>query len=134
MDYSTKYHRPTPVGLTCSKPSLTRSEFKSQVSVNNMIARLLGGDSSVIRRGIYIDATKFDGDFHDLQNRLASARSLWANLPEKVRAAYGSPENLLSEVDKSIKTDDVTPSTAKSTKTDDVTPSTAKDSTSAATL
>lgn len=98
MPYRTRFDR-----LVVSPPiggeTLTQKQFAPSCDINCMIQRFLSGDPSAIRRGKFGDFTGLPESLHDACNKVATANSIWENLPETLRATYGSPEALLAALD-----------------------------------
>lgn len=97
--FYTRFNRPTSVGLSQFSTSLCQKHLQRDCDVNVMIAKFLGGDTSCIRHGVYLDCTSVPSDFSEMQNIIARANSVWHDLPDNVRAAYRSPENLIKVLD-----------------------------------
>lgn len=97
--FYTRFNRPTSVGLSQFASSLCQKHLKRDCDVNVMIAKFLGGDASCLRHGVYLDCTSVPSDFTEMQNIITRANSVWHDLPDNVRYAYRSPENLIKALD-----------------------------------
>lgn len=88
--------------VTFTAPSLCQSQFLASTSIDSMIKRAVMGDTSVFRKPQYYDVLACPDSFHDAMNRSAFAASVWHDLPESVKQAYGSPERLLAEYERQL--------------------------------
>jgi hypothetical protein len=64
--------------------------------INNMIARAIAGDTSVIRRGGYVDVSHMPDDMQEVLNIGNRAREAYEALPADLRAVYPSPDVFLA--------------------------------------
>lgn len=102
MAFFTRFNPARASGVSNDAPSLVQPQFKESCDIGNMIRRALTGDQSVFGNPLFLDTLGAPDDFSDAQFRLASARSVWNDLPDHVKQTYGSPENLLAELDKKL--------------------------------
>ena len=94
--------RPSPKGLSFSKPSKCQKHLAKMCDIRTMISRALAGDSSVYSRGVYVDVSNQPNELQDCLNAINRGREAYYNLPDEVRAVYPSPEVFLAAlVDKS---------------------------------
>jgi hypothetical protein len=64
--------------------------------INNMIALAIAGDTSVIRRGGYVDVSQMPDDMQEVLNIGNRAREAYEALPADLRAVYPSPDVFLA--------------------------------------
>lgn len=88
-------------GLVCSSPSKVANHLGKMCNVNNMVARLIKGDSSVTRSG------GFFGDISDLPdglsailNKANASREAFDRLPYEVRSRFTSYDAFLGALSK----------------------------------
>lgn len=102
MKFANHYAPPLDKGVVFEGESLTQQEYKADCDVNTMIRRAIAGDSTVFRHPVYMDVLNAPDSGMDVANRLADARTIWHDMPDNVRATYGSPEALLAAIDRQI--------------------------------
>lgn len=102
MAFFTRFKPSRSSGVRNDAPSLVQPQFKESCEIGNMIRRALTGDTSVFGNPLYLDTLGAPEDFADAQFRLAQARTVWNDLPDHVKQTYGSPENLLTELDRKL--------------------------------
>ncbi len=83
-------------GLVCTQPTKCQQHLSKMCDINNMIARAIAGDTSVIRRGSYVDVSHIPDDMQTVLNIGNRAREAYEALPANLRAVYPSPEVFLS--------------------------------------
>lgn len=78
-------------------PSLCQSQFKEQQDINNMIARLARGDTSVLKQtGFYYDISNIPDNLQDALSMQLRARDIWHYEGNAdIRQRFVSPENLI---------------------------------------
>lgn len=79
-------------GLAFDEPTKTQVHLRKFADINYMIERALGGDSSVYRRGSFVDVSGSPEDFQDFLNIQRKALEAYESLPVNVRARYTTPE------------------------------------------
>lgn len=104
MRFHTLYDPPASPSVTFTKPSLTEQSHRSEVEINDLIARynrtgVLGSPTQV--------REMFFGDFSHIGTRfeaecdIAAAKQRFLALPSKVRSEFGhDPRKFLAAVDK----------------------------------
>lgn len=101
--FHTRFTPPFSGGVKFVKPTLCQAHFRESCDINNLVKRGLTGDVSVFRNPRYVDLLAAPDSFADASNRAAFARTVWEDLPQHVKHAYGSPEALLAEFDREVK-------------------------------
>lgn len=102
MNFATVYKPNSDKGVSFDAPSCTQRQFKDDCDINNMIRRALCGDMSVFSHPKYMDVLNAPESFHDAASKTAFAQSVWEELPEEVRASYGSAEALVMDFDRQV--------------------------------
>nr|CAI9750463.1 virion structural protein [Microvirus sp.] len=83
-------------GLVFSQPTKCQQHLSKMCDVNNMIARAIAGDTSVIRRGTYFDVSQMPDDMQEVLNIGNRAREAFEALPADLRVVYPSPDVFLA--------------------------------------
>lgn len=83
-------------GLVFTQPTKCQQHLSKMCDINNMIARAVAGDTSVIRRGSYVDVSHMPDDMQEVLNIGNRAREAYEALPADLRAAYPSPDVFLA--------------------------------------
>lgn len=83
-------------GLVFTQPTKCQQHLSKMCDINNMIARAIAGDTSVIRRGAYVDVSHMPDDLQQVLNIGNRAREAYDALPADLRAAYPSPDVFLA--------------------------------------
>lgn len=78
-------------GLTFG-PSKTQAHLAKFCDINTMISRAIAGDSTVYRKGSYMDVSVLPETMADMLNAQIKAREAFEALPEEVRKRYNTPE------------------------------------------
>lgn len=95
------FHRPNARKVLCVPCGNSRTEahWQKTADINNIIARALGGDSSVYRSGaVNADVSDMPDNLHDALNQQIEAASLFDALTDDAKQYFGSPEGLLRAV------------------------------------
>lgn len=100
MPFATRFNRGKAKGVKFDAPSLCQRQFKDSCSIESMMRRALLGDRSVLGNARYLDVVDAPESYHDAVNIQARAESVWNDLPEALRVAYGSPAALVADVDR----------------------------------
>ena len=67
--------------------------------VNNIVARAMRGDVSMIRSGgQYADLSNMPADLHSALNLGKAAEAAWSSLPDDLKKIYATPEALLHAI------------------------------------
>lgn len=84
-------------GLVCSSPCKVAKHLVKMCNINNMVARLLKGDSSVTRAGgFYGDISDLPDGLSGMLNKANASRLAFDTLPYDVRSRFTSYEAFLS--------------------------------------
>lgn len=83
-------------GLVFTQPTKCQQHLSKMCDINNMIARAIAGDTSVVRRGSYVDASQMPDDMQEVLNIGNRAREAYEALPADLRAVYPSPDVFLA--------------------------------------
>lgn len=83
-------------GLVFTQPTKCQQHLSKMCDINNMIARAIAGDTSVIRRGSYADVSQMPDDIQEVLNIGNRAREAYEALPADLRAVYPSPDVFLA--------------------------------------
>lgn len=83
-------------GLVFTQPTKCQQHLSKMCDINNMIARAIAGDTSVIRRGSYVDVSQMPDDMQEVLNIGNRAREAYEALPADLRAVYPSPDVFLA--------------------------------------
>ena len=83
-------------GLEFHQPTKCQQHLSKMCDINSMIARAIAGDTSVIRRGDYVDVSKMPDDMQEVLNIGNRAREAFEALPAELRAVYPSPDVFLA--------------------------------------
>lgn len=83
-------------GLVFTQPTKCQQHLSKMCDINNMIARAIAGDTSVIRRGGYADVSQVPDDMQEVLNIGNRAREAYEALPADLRAVYPSPDVFLA--------------------------------------
>lgn len=100
MKFATRFNRGKAKGVSFNAPSLCQKQFKDACSIESMMRRALMGDRSVLGNARYLDVADVPESFHDALNIQARAESLWNDLPEALRVAYGSPAAMVADFER----------------------------------
>lgn len=86
-------HLPRPAfrGLTNGLPSLCQSHLAPLCDINNIIKRVISGDTSPIRQCFYGDTTRLPEDTLAMLEAGRHASQLFDSLPANVKAAFPTP-------------------------------------------
>lgn len=83
-------------GLVFTQPTKCQQHLSKMCDINTMISRAIAGDTSVIRRGSYVDVSKLPDDMQTVLNIGNRAREAYEALPADLRAVYPSPDVFLA--------------------------------------
>lgn len=83
-------------GLVFHQPTKCQQHLSKMCDINNMIARVVAGDTSVLRHGNYADVSQMPDDVQSMLNLANRAREAYEALPADVRAVYPSSEVFLA--------------------------------------
>lgn len=83
-------------GLVFTQPTKCQQHLSKMCDINTMIARAIAGDTSVIRRGSYVDVSQMPDDMQEVLNIGNRAREAYEALPADLRAVYPSPDVFLA--------------------------------------
>lgn len=73
--------------------SKTESHWKDYQDINNIISRVMRGDSSAIRRGaVHADISEMPDNLQDALNQQIDAAYAYDALPDEVKAKYPTAE------------------------------------------
>lgn len=74
-------------------------QFKDEVSIDNILARVAVGDMSVFRPdGIYQDTTQIPNNLNDARKVMLELENYWKTLPQETRSKFGnSLETFIAE-------------------------------------
>lgn len=89
----------TKCGLSfLNAPSRTKQEFRDEVNINTIIQRMLkaGRITPATAEPLYLDVSLHD-DYHAMQNRIGSVKSIFERLPAADRAAFGNDPAVMLE-------------------------------------
>lgn len=95
--FVTRYARKSVNGVRFSAPSHTVQDCKTDI--NSMVQRVLLGDSTALKRGVYADVSASPESLQDIMLIRSRANTIWHDLPESLRQAVGSPERLIEQYD-----------------------------------
>lgn len=82
-------------GLAGFGTSKAQAHLAKFCDINTMVSRALAGDTSVFRRGDYLDCSRLPESMQDMLNHQIAAKQAYDSLPEDVRKRYSSPELFL---------------------------------------
>lgn len=100
MNFATRFNRGMAKGVSFNAPSLCQKQFKDACSIESMMRRALMGDRSVLGNARYLNVVDVPESYHDALNIQARAESLWNDLPESMRAAYGTPAAMVADFER----------------------------------
>lgn len=95
--FSTRYSRKSVKGVRFCAPSHTVQDCKTDI--NSMVQRVLLGDSTALKRGVYADVSGSPESLQDIMLIRSRANTIWHDLPDSLRQAVGSPERLIEQYD-----------------------------------
>lgn len=87
-------------GLVFHQPTKCQQHLSKMCDINTMISRAIAGDTSVIRRGSYVDVSQMPDDMQEVLNIGNRAREAYEALPAELRAVYPSPDVFLAALGK----------------------------------
>ena len=77
--------RPSPKGLSFSKPSKCQKHLAKMCDIRTMISRALAGDSSVYSRGVYVDVSNQPNELQDCLNAINHVQTYQQEQPKRLR-------------------------------------------------
>lgn len=87
--------RKSVVGLAGFGASKCQSHLARMTNINVMIERVVGGDTSALRRGVFEDVSSCPDTMMDCLNSHRRAVEAYNALPESVRLRFPTPEVFL---------------------------------------
>lgn len=83
-------------GIVNGLPSLCQSHLAPLCDINNIIKRVISGDTSPIRQGFYGDITRLPEDTLSILEAGRRSAELFQSLPANVKAAFPTPSAFIN--------------------------------------